>query len=88
MNSAIFPCLFIVEYFDFSASAGGFDLSLFNMHTISDTSVSNYFMTIVTMQVHLSFYVYNSPDQGSGKITPEFHTFLYSQLLSFKTLHK
>ena len=29
MNSAIFPCLFIVKYFDVSASAGGFDLSLF-----------------------------------------------------------
>ena len=35
MNSAIFPCLFIVKYFDFSTSAGGFDLSLFNMHPIS-----------------------------------------------------
>ena len=43
MNSAIFSCLFIVKYFDFSASAGGFDLSLLNMHTISGTSVSNYF---------------------------------------------
>ena len=42
LNSAIFPCLFIVKYFDFSASAGGFDLSLLNMHTISDTSVTNY----------------------------------------------
>ena len=41
MNSAIFPCLFIVKYFDFSTSAGGFDLSLFNMHPISGTSVSN-----------------------------------------------
>ena len=30
MNSAIFPCLFIVKYFDFSAtSAGGFDLFYF-----------------------------------------------------------
>ena len=42
MNSAIFPCLFIVKYFYFSASAGGFDLFLFNMHTLSVTSVSNY----------------------------------------------
>ena len=42
LNSAIFPCLFIVKYFDFSASAGDFDLSLFDMHTISGTSVSNY----------------------------------------------
>ena len=42
MNSAIFPCLFIVKYFDFSASAGGFDLSLFNMHIFSGTSASNY----------------------------------------------
>ena len=41
MNSAIFSCLFIVKYFDFSTSAGGFDLSLFNMHTISGTAVSN-----------------------------------------------
>ena len=39
LKSAYFPCLFIVKYFDFSASADGFDLSLFNMHTISDTSV-------------------------------------------------
>ena len=38
MNSAIFPCLFIVKYFDFSTSVGGFDLSLFN---ISGTSLSN-----------------------------------------------
>ena len=42
MNSAIFPCLFIVKYFDFFDKRGGFDLSLFNMHTISGTSVSNY----------------------------------------------
>ena len=42
MNSALFPCLFIVKYFDFLTSAGGFDLSLFNMHTLSGTSVSNY----------------------------------------------
>ena len=43
MNSAIFPCLFIVKYmyFDFSTSAGGFDLSLFNMHHILGTGVSN-----------------------------------------------
>ena len=41
MNSAIFLCLFIVKYFDFSTSAGGFDLSLYNMHPISGTSVSN-----------------------------------------------
>ena len=41
VNSAIFPCLFIVKYFDFSTSAGGFDLSLFNMHPILSTSVSN-----------------------------------------------
>ena len=41
MNSAILPCLFIVKYFDFLTSAGGFDLSLFNMHPISGTSVSN-----------------------------------------------
>ena len=33
MNSAIFLYLLIVKYFDFSSSAGGFDLSLFNMHT-------------------------------------------------------
>ena len=41
MNSAKFLCLFIVKYFDFLTSAGGFDLSLFDMHTISGTSVSN-----------------------------------------------
>ena len=41
MNSAIVPCLFIVKYFDFSTSAGGFDFSLFHMHPISGTSVSN-----------------------------------------------
>ena len=41
MNSAIFPCLSIVKHFDFSTSAGSFDLSLFNMHPISGTSVSN-----------------------------------------------
>ena len=41
MNSAIVPCLFVVKYFDFSTNAGGFDLSLFNMHPISGTSVSN-----------------------------------------------
>ena len=41
MNSAIFPCLFIVIYFDFSTSTGGFDLSLFYMHPILGTSVSN-----------------------------------------------
>ena len=40
LNRAIFPCLFIIRYFDFSASTGGFDLSL--LHTISGTSVSNY----------------------------------------------
>ena len=44
MNSALFLCLFIVKYLFFKVSArvGGFDLSLFNMHTISGTSVSNY----------------------------------------------
>ena len=42
LNSAIFPCLFIVKYFDFSASVDGFDLSLFNMHRILGTSVSSY----------------------------------------------
>ena len=42
MNSAIFPCLFIVKYLDFSASADGFGLSLFNIHAISGTSVSSY----------------------------------------------
>ena len=41
VNSAIFPCLFINTYFDFSISAGGFDLSLFKMQPISGTSVSN-----------------------------------------------
>ena len=41
MKSAIFPCLFLVKYFDYSTSAGGSDLSLFNMHPISGTSVSN-----------------------------------------------
>ena len=41
MNSAIFPCLFIVQYFDFSTSPGSFDLSLCNKHPISGTSVSN-----------------------------------------------
>ena len=41
MNSPIFPRLIIVKYFDFSTSTGGFDLSLFNMHPISGTSVSN-----------------------------------------------
>ena len=41
MNSGIFPCLFIVKYLDFLTSAGGFDFSLFNMHPISGTSVSN-----------------------------------------------
>ena len=38
-NRAIFPCLFIAKYFDFSASTGGFDLSLL---TISGPSVSYY----------------------------------------------
>ena len=42
LNSAIFPCLFIVKYYDFSASADDFDLSLFKMHTISGTSVSSH----------------------------------------------
>ena len=42
LNSAIFQCLFIVKYFEFSASASGFDLSFFNMHTILGTLVSNY----------------------------------------------
>ena len=41
VNREIFPYLFIVKYFYFSTSAGGFDLSLFNMHPISGTSVSN-----------------------------------------------
>ena len=44
MNSAIFPCLLKVNYFDFLATrAGGFDLSLIiNMLTILGTSVYNH----------------------------------------------
>ena len=41
LNSAFFSVIFIAKYFYFSASAGGFDLSLFNMHSISGASVSN-----------------------------------------------
>ena len=38
LNSAIFPCLFIVKYFDFSAIAGGFDLSLLSTRQRVDYS--------------------------------------------------
>ena len=41
LNSVIFPYSCIVK-FDFSSSAGGVNLSLLNVHTISGTSVSNY----------------------------------------------
>ena len=81
LNRATFPCLFIVKYFDFSASAGSFDISLFNMHTITGTSDSNYIEIEILNIPHMHVYL-KTPTTSTARLLYTCISIYYSIELS------